>query len=146
MLKGQKALAITHWRTLMRILTLTLEKIRSGVLPETLETQERLIQAVKSGKLNQRITQEMSDLISSVSSQIRRAINEAINEQVLPQIQATLKSGQVQIPNRRWEVPARRPGCRSAEALNCIFRSSSRDELPRDMNRNEDLEDTHYRY
>ena len=82
----------------------------------------------------------MSELMSSVSSQIQRAIN----EQVLPQFQCTLKSGQGQIPNRRWKVPARRSGYRPEEALNRKFRSGLRDELPRDLKRNEDLEDTHY--
>ena len=71
-----------------------------------------------SEELNQRITQEMNDRMSSVSSQRQRAINEAINGQVLPQIQATLRSGQGQVPNRRWEVPARRPECRSEEVFN----------------------------
>ena len=61
-----------------------------------------------SGELNQRITQEMNDLMSSVRSQIQKAISEAINEQVLPQIQATLGFGQGQVPDTRWEVPARR--------------------------------------
>ena len=82
--------------------------------------------------------------MSSVSSQVQRAINVAINEHVLPQIQANLKSGQGQIPNRRWEVPSRRPGCRSEGVLNHKFRISPRDEFPRNLNRNEDLEDTHY--
>ena len=66
----------------------------------------------------------MNDLMSSVSSQIQRAINEAINEQVLAQIQAYLRSGQGQVPNRRWEVPGRKPECGSEEALNRKFRSS----------------------
>ena len=95
-------------------------------------------------ELNQRITQEMNDIMCSVSTQIRRTINEAISEQVLPQIQATLRSGQGHIPGRRWEASARRPECRSEEILNRNFRSSSRDELPRDFNRNEDLENAHY--
>ena len=64
-----------------------------------------------SGELNQRITQEMNDLMSSVSSEIQRAISEAINEQVLPQIQPTSRSRQGQLPDRRWEVPGRRPEC-----------------------------------
>ena len=59
-----------------------------------------------SGELNQMITREMSDIMSTVSSQIQRAINEAISVQLLPQIQATLKSGQGHIPERRWEDPA----------------------------------------
>ena len=63
---------------------------------------------------------------------------------MLPQIEATLRSGQGHVPNRRWEVPGRRPECRSEEALERKFRSSSRDERPRDFNRNEDLENTHY--
>ena len=53
-----------------------------------------------SGKLNQRITQEMKDFVSNVSSQTQRAIN----EQVLPQIQATLRSEPGQVPNRRSRV------------------------------------------
>ena len=80
----------------------------------------------------------------SVSSQIQRAISEAINEQILPQIQAILRSEQGQVPNRGWEVPGRRPECRPEEALNRKFRSSSRDQLPRNFNRNEDLGNTHY--
>ena len=52
-----------------------------------------------SGELNQRITQELNDM-NSVSSQIQRAISEAINDQVLPQIQATLESGQGQMSNK----------------------------------------------
>ena len=99
-----------------------------------------------SGELNQRITQEMNDLMSSVSSQIQRAISEASNEQVLPQIQTTQWSAPGQVPNRRWEVPDRRPQCRYEVALNRKFRSSSRDELPRDFSRNEDLENTHYKW
>ena len=87
-----------------------------------------------SGELNQRITQKMGDFMSSVSSQIQRSIHEAINEQTLPQIQATLRSEQGQIPERRWKVPSRRPGYRSEEALDRRSRSSSRDELPRESN------------
>ena len=87
----------------------------------------------------------MNDLMSSVSSQIQRAISETINEQVLLQNQTTLRSGQGQVPGRRWEVPGRKPECRSEEALNRIFRSSSRDEFPRDFNRNEHQENTHYK-
>ena len=86
----------------------------------------------------------MNGLLSSVSSQIQRAIMEAMNGQVLPQIQATLVSGQGQMPDRGWEVPGRKPESRSEKALNCKFRSSSRDELSRDFNRNEDLENTHH--
>ena len=52
-----------------------------------------------SGELNQRITTEMSDLMSTV----KRALNEAISDQILPRIQATLKSGQGHMPERRWE-------------------------------------------
>ena len=84
-----------------------------------------------SGELNQSITQETNDVMSILSSQIQRAISEAINEQVLHQIQATLRSGQGQVPNRRCEDPGRRPECRSEEALNRKFRCSSRDELER---------------
>ena len=54
-----------------------------------------------SDELNERISQEMGEFISSVSSQIQRAINEAINDQRFPQIQATLRSGQGQVPERR---------------------------------------------
>ena len=86
----------------------------------------------------------MNGLLSSVSSQFQRAIMEAMNGRVLPQIQATLGSRQGQMPDRGLEVPGRRPESRSEEVLNCKFRSSSRDELPRDFNRNEDLENTHY--
>ena len=94
--------------------------------------------------MNQKITQEMNNLMRSGSSQIQIAISEAKNEQVLPQIQATLKSGQGHVPSRGWEVPGRRQECRSGEAQNRKFRSSSRVEIPRSFNRNEDLENTHY--
>ena len=57
-----------------------------------------------SWELNQRITQERNDLLRSVSSQIQRAISEANNAQVLPQIQASLKSGQGQMPGKVWNV------------------------------------------
>ena len=76
--------------------------------------------------------------MSTVSSQIQRAINEAIYDQILPQIEATLRSGQGQMPERRWKVQARRQGC-SSEALNRRFRSSSRDECNRDSNINDVL-------
>ena len=82
--------------------------------------------------------------MSSVSSLIQRAISLAITQQVLPQIQATLRSRQGEVPSRGWEVPDRRPECRSEGALNHKFRSSSRDEIPRSFNRDEDLENTHY--
>ena len=39
----------------------------------------------------------MGEFISSDSSQIQRAIN----DKILPQIQATLRSGQGQVPERR---------------------------------------------
>ena len=84
-----------------------------------------------SGELNQRIFQGMGDFMSSVSSQIQRVINEATNDQILPQIQATLKTGQGQIPERRWEIPARRQGFCSEEAIDSRFRSSCRDECNR---------------
>ena len=97
-----------------------------------------------SGELNQRITQVMGDdFMSTVSYETERAINEAISDQILPQIQATLRAGQGQLPERRWEVPVRGQGFRSEEALNHRFRSNSRDEFPRFPNRNEDLESTH---
>ena len=98
-----------------------------------------------SGELNQRITREMSDFMSTVSSQIQRAINEAISDQILPQIQATLKSGQGHEAERGWENPARRLEYRSEEALDRSFRSDSRDECHRFANRYEDLESTHDR-
>ena len=79
-----------------------------------------------SGKLNQRITREMNDFMSAVSSQIQRAINEANSDQILPQIQATLKSGQGHMPESRWEDTARRPEYRSEKALDRMFRSDSR--------------------
>ena len=71
-----------------------------------------------SGEINERFSQEMGDFMSTVSSQIQRAINEAINYQILPQIKATLRSGQGQVPERRREVPARRQGFSSEVALN----------------------------
>ena len=82
----------------------------------------------------------MKDPMSSVSSQIQRAIK----EQFWPQIQATLRSEQGQVPSRGRAVPGRRPECRSEEALNRKFRCSSRDEILRSFKRNEDLENTHY--
>ena len=99
-----------------------------------------------SGELNQRITQKMGVFMTTGSSKIQRAINEAISNQILPQIQATLRSGQRPVPERRWEVPVRGQGYRSEEALNHRFRSNSRDEFPRFPNRNEDLESTHEFY
>ena len=83
-----------------------------------------------SGELNQRFTQEMGYFMSTVSSQIQRAINEAISDEILPQIQATLRSGQGQMPERRWEVPVRGQLYRSEEALNRRFRSNSRVGFP----------------
>ena len=53
-----------------------------------------------SGALNQRITQDLSDLMCSVNTQIQRTINEAISDQVLPQIEATIRSGQGHVPDR----------------------------------------------
>ena len=70
-----------------------------------------------SGELNQRISQEMGDYMSSVSSQIRKAIKEAINDRILAQVQATLRSGQGQIPERIWEIPARKQLFSSQEAI-----------------------------
>ena len=90
-------------------LTLILERTRSGISSDTAlnpggaESSSEFNKL--SGELNQRITQEMNDLMRSVSSQIQRAISEAINGQVLPQIQATLTSGQGQVPSRGGEVP-----------------------------------------
>ena len=87
----------------------------------------------------------MGDFISTVTSEIQRAINEAISDQILPQIHATLRSGQGQMPERRWEVPVRGQGYRFEDALNHRLRSNSSDEFPRVLNRNEDLESTHNR-
>ena len=60
-----------------------------------------------TGELNQRITQGMGDLLSIVSSQIQKDINETISDQIWPQIQATLRSVQGRMLERRWEVPVR---------------------------------------
>ena len=73
-----------------------------------------------------------------MSSQIQRAIYEAISGQILPQIQASLKSGQGRMPERRWEDSARTPEYISEEALDRRFRSDSRDDCHRVQNRNED--------
>ena len=81
--------------------------------------------------------------MSTVSTQIQRAINEAISDQILPQIQATLKSGQGHMPERRWEDTARRPEYKSEEALDRRLRSGSRHECYRFPNSNEDLQSTH---
>ena len=99
-----------------------------------------------SGDLSQKITQEMNDLMCSVSSQIQRVISEAINEQLLPQIQAPLRTGQGQKPRKGWNVPAERREYKSEETFNRKFRSSSRDEFPRNLIRDDDEEDTHYRW
>ena len=86
---------------------------------------------------------ELSDFMSKLSSQIQRVINEAIVDQTLPQIQATLKSEQGHMPERRWEGTARKLECTSEEALDHRFRSDSREECHRIPNRNEDLDSTH---
>ena len=91
----------------------------------------------RSGELKQRITQEINDLMSCVSTQIQRAIIEAINEQVLPQIQATLRFR----PRKGWIFLAEGPEYRPEDAFNCRFRSSSRDEFPRNLNRDASEED-----
>ena len=65
-----------------------------------------------------------------VSLQIQKAINEAIKEQVLPQIQASLRSGSRQVPQKGWNVPTERPEYRSKENLNRKIISSSREEFP----------------
>ena len=96
-----------------------------------------------SGELNQRIIKEMNNSMITVKSRIQRATNEAISDQILPQIHATLTSGQGRMPQRRWEDPARRPEYRSEEALDSRFRSDSRVEYYSIPNRNEDLESTH---
>ena len=84
--------------------------------------------------------------MSSVRSHIQRAISEAINEQVLPQIQAALRSSQGQVPHRGWNVPAEKAEYRSEETFNRKIRSSSRDEFPRSLIRDEDEEGTRYTY
>ena len=96
-----------------------------------------------SAELNQSNTQEVGDFESTVSSHIQRAINEAISDHILPQIQTTLRSGQGQLPERRWVVPVRGQGLRSENYSNRRFRSNSRDEFTMFPNRNEDLESTH---
>ena len=96
-----------------------------------------------SGELNQRRTQEMGDFMSTVSSHIQRAINEAISDQMLPQIQATIESGQGRMPERGWEVPVRGQGCRSEDTLDRRFRRNLPNVFPRFPNRNENLEITH---
>ena len=78
----------------------------------------------------------MCDFMSTVSSQIQRVLNEAISDQIFPQIQATLRTGQGQLPERMWEARIRGQGFRSEEAVNRRFRSNSRDEFPRFPNRN----------
>ena len=95
-----------------------------------------------SGELNQRFSQAMEDFMSTVSSQIQRAIDEAISDQILPQIQAALRSGHRQMPERRWVIPARKKGFSSEEALNRRFRRISRNECNRDSNVNEILDNT----
>ena len=97
-----------------------------------------------SGELNQRITQGMNDLMSRVSSQIKNVISEAINEQVLPQIEASLRFGQGQMPRKGLNVPAERPECRPEKTFNRKIKSSSRDEFPRSLIMGDDDEDTHY--
>ena len=87
----------------------------------------------------------MNDLVSSVSSQTQDAISEGINEQVLSQVQATLSSGQGQVPRKWWNVPAEGPESRPEEAFNRKCCSSSRDEFPRCLVRDEVEEDTHYK-
>ena len=54
-----------------------------------------------SGELNQEITRDMSDFMSTLRSQIQRAKIDAISVQILPQILATLKSGQEHMLERR---------------------------------------------
>ena len=79
----------------------------------------------------------MNYFMSSVSRQKQRALNEGINEHFLPQIQATLRSGPVRVPERSRKAPATRPECSSEVILNRNFRSSCRDEPPRDYERDE---------
>ena len=88
----------------------------------------------------------MNDLMISASSQIPRAVSEAVNEQGLPQIQATLRSGRGQMPRKGWNFPSETPEYKTGESFNCKFRSSLRDEFPRNLIRDEDEEDTHYRF
>ena len=82
----------------------------------------------------------MNDLMCSVVSQIQRAISEAINEQVLPQILATPRLGQKQVPRKGWKIPE----YRSEGALNRKFRGSSSDEFSRNLVRDDNQVDTHY--
>ena len=60
----------------------------------------------------------------------------------MPRIQATLWSGQEQMTERRWEIPARRQGFSFEEAIDRRFRSSFRNECNRDSNGNENLNNT----
>ena len=85
----------------------------------------------------------MDDYSSTVvGSQIQRALNEAISDQILPQIQATLRSGQKQMLERKREVPVRGQGCRSEKALDRRFKSNSKDEFSMFPN----LQSTHDRW
>ena len=77
--------------------------------------------------------------MSTVSSQIQRAMIEANSDQILPQMQATLRSGNGQMPERRWEVPPRRQGFSSEEALNRRFRNRSKHKCNGKSNTNEIL-------
>ena len=52
-------------------------------------------------------------------------------------------SGNGQIPQKIWNFPADRPERRSEEVFNRKFRSSSRDEFPRNINITEHEEETH---
>ena len=80
----------------------------------------------------------MNDLMNSVSSQIQGVISEAITEHISPQIQATHRSGQGQVPRKGWSVPAERPKFRPDEAFTLKCWSSSRDEFPRSLIEYED--------
>ena len=88
----------------------------------------------------------MNDLMNIVSSQIQKAISEAFNEQVLPQIQATLRSGQGQGLSEGWNVPVERQDNRSEGAFNRKFRSSSRGEFPQNLMRKEVEEERYDEY
>ena len=83
--------------------------------------------------------------MGSVSMQIQGAINETINRQVSPEIKAALRYNNAQPPQMGWNLPGERPERKSENVFNRNIRSSSGDELLRNLNCNEDEEDTHYK-
>ena len=86
----------------------------------------------------------MNGLMNRVSVQIQKAISGAINEQMLPQIQASLRSGSGQMPQKGWNVPAEKPEHRSEGTFNRKVRSSSRDEFPRNLIHDQNEEEARY--